>query len=215
MYLVIVYVVAGIAFAALMFVVSSRVAQTNANTVFRYGNFEVQTGSVLVALALVGLGTMCIIPGFYLWLNTTHEDSPVSLHVPIVPYPAYDVRVENDDYSSTRQPVLRLFRSTDPQSFTLSEPDRTLNPLHITAWYDRDNGRIMVSIGGTKPAPVDGYAGGTSAELAPLSFERSLSPAPDHVANAPTASVPLTVQTRSIADPTEVQEAATTPTQQR
>jgi hypothetical protein len=214
-WLVIVYAILGLAFTIALFILAGRLNSTAAATgnalTIKVAQYEVSTGSAIVALAILSCVVMLAVPAYFLYLSFHLDDHVMTLMVKLDPNPAGAVSVVHDDGSS-QTPALHVYRSRDKQTFILTDTGTTKDSIPITVWYDWSQQRPVVSIRNGNDQPVRDF-NGESGSLGPIQFGKTtVQPQVlgSKSATRTTAAVPASLH--QIADPDSISQMQTSAT---
>lgn len=206
-----IFVTGGALLAVLMFVTAARVENlaksTGQSLEITVGNLSLKTSNVLVALGVVSFATMVGVPSYFLYLNSKIDDRQMSLTFQLKPPTGKPLQVTRDDLCVIRSPFLQLYKTRDPQVFTVT--DAPYDPVNVRVKYEWSSHRPVASINGGPDVPIKDFDG-ASGTLPTIELTRqTIAPKSDGGSQLTKPDATVTQNLRQISDPPPIANNAT------
>jgi hypothetical protein len=205
-----IFVAGGALLAILMFLTAARVEKLAESTgqplEVTVGNFSLKTSNVLVALGVVSFATMVGVPSYFLYLNAKIDDRQMSLTFQLKPPTGQPLQVTRDDRCVIRSAFLQLYKTRDPQVFTVT--DAPFDPVNVRVKYEWSSHRPIASINGGPDIPIKDFDG-ASGTLPTIELTRQTIPPKLDGGSNLTKPASTAANLKNVADPPPVANNAT------
>lgn len=204
------YVAAGIFLGGVMFVTATRVEHAAVSTgqvlEIKIGTYSLKTTNVLVALGFLSFATMVAVPSYFLFVNSKIDDRQMSLTFRLKPPTGAPIQVTRDNSCVQRMAYLQLYKTRDPQIFTVT--DAPYDPVNLRVRYDWGARRPIVAINGGPDTPVADFDG-ASGTLPPIELTRqTIAPKLTGTSTLSHPDARTVLLDRQLADPPPVAQAS-------